>query len=242
MDALSLVSAGSVWVTGRAPVLDQVGQLPVAVWLGAWARDWRDMFGHDPRPRGRQPGGVVSSDRRMAARLLDSAAWERVERVNPDHPDGEPIVEWLNRPRPTDVVDAEWRSRFGVAAGDQVVVTDAGYLAATLGWACEQHPDIGGFLTQLRAVVGAVRAAVGERSDLVYLGRCPEVLRDRETGGEEPCGAHLVQDAHVSLVVCPRCRAETPERRWLWLAGRIRATWGDADREAWSELRGGRAS
>jgi hypothetical protein len=115
-----------------------------------------------------------------------------------------------------------WLSRFGEVRQIHRIMADLAYLATWLDVAMDQFDDADRFVVGLRSLVAAGRAAVGERSDVVSLGRCPELLPDRDTGQQEPCGAWLARDAMVSMVVCPRCRTETGERGLLELARRMR--------------------
>lgn len=216
------------------PAGDQDGYLPVAMWLTQHEADWRARFGHDPTtyrpppPVHAGPGAVVA-DPSMYLRLLNTDDTWREHPLPPGV--AGPVGPRRPMLRPKDPVDAELRARFGVPAFDDAVATAVAYLGVTLDWACEQHPDAVWFLTQLRAVHGACRAAVGELDSDVYLGQCPE------PNGATPCGAALVVDPYVDWIVCPRCKTETGKRKWLWLAQRIRETWPDAPgRDTWAKM------
>ncbi len=135
-----------------------------------------------------------------------------------------------------DPLTAHWIARFGSPHQARRVNDDADYLQAWFDRAFDEFDDIDEFLLDLRGLAAAARAAVGEVSDLVYLGRCPEPFVDRDTGEEEPCGATLARDPTVSVVICPKCRTETNERGLLNLAMRMRAVWGKAaGRDAWTQ-------
>jgi len=187
---------------------DQVGPAPVAAWLGWWAADWRERYGWDGIQLDDLPGWAdAPAHPGLYLQLALSASGRVHGRI------------------PGDPVDAEARARFGTPDLDAAVYLDAQYLARRLPTAVD-HPDLPDFLTQLRAQHGALLAVLGERDDLVYLGRCPEPLLDRLAGEERPCGAQLWQDPYVDLIRCPRCRVQTAKAGWLGLAKRIRATWG----------------
>jgi hypothetical protein len=144
-------------------------------------------------------------------------AWTKVDRDN------------------ADLLAAHWIARFGPPRQVRRIVADTAYLTSWFDRAVEEFHDIAEYVLGLRSLVAAARSAVGERSDVVVLGRCPEVLHDRVTGEDEYCGARLSRDPMVTVIICPRCRAETNERGLLNLAVRMRAIWGEsADRETWA--------
>ena len=129
-----------------------------------------------------------------------------------------------------DPLEIEVATRFGITAGRTRTDDAADYLAHRLPDICQwmEHTDAPAtdMLTELRGLYAAARATAGESDDLMYLGRCPETLLDRHADVEHPCGAHLMHDPYVTDIQCPRCRTVTPQRKWLWLARRIRDTWG----------------
>jgi len=142
--------------------------------------------------------------------------------------------------RPDDPLSEQVAHRLGDRAQAFSLGANTGYLANWFDYACDhpdQHPDLDAFIAGLRELVGAASAAVGERSGLVYLGRCPEPFHDKVTGTEEPCGAHLLSDPTDSsgLVVCRRCKSEWAKEKWLFLCARIREVWPDSapDRRTW---------
>jgi hypothetical protein len=199
------------------PTGDQTGALPVALWLTWWAADWRARYGAagwrqftDP-DRGYRPNRVP--DRRLYMELATTEAG----RLR-----GQPVA---------DPVEAELRVRFGVPVERADVRYAGTYLGLRWDAACDTHPDITLFIDQLRVQHGILKRAIGEGDDLVYLGRCPELLINRDTGMEEPCGARLWQDPFATVIRCPRCRSETTGRRWVRLSRRIRAVWGAQDHD-----------
>lgn len=128
-----------------------------------------------------------------------------------------------------------WTARFGQPREIRRIMTDLAYLATWLDPALAEFDDADQFVTGLRSLVAAARSTVGKRSDVVRLGRCPETVTDRDTGEDAPCGAWLARDAMVSVVICPRCRTETPEKGLLMLARRMREVYGtSAERGAWT--------
>lgn len=183
---------------------DQADPLPIPTWLDLWEALVRRHF-HDVDPPLPAPYRA-NVDRRAYTRAALYA-------------DRLPIG--------ADPLAVEWQTRFGVVAGWDRADNAADYLRRRLGDLCDlMDLDAVELLIELRALYGAARAAAGETSDLMYLGRCPERIVNRESGYEQqPCGAHLVQDPFATVVRCPRCRTETGVRKWMWLARRIRDTW-----------------
>lgn len=190
---------------------DQTGTMPVRVWLLEWEADWRRQFGHSDGLRrpvmAQKPPPVDQPTPEDAARVLLGLG-----------PSLAPAR------RPADPVADEWRLRWRSPAD---LVTDRAhrYLTTWLEHACAHHPRIGDFAAGLRCLTGEVRAALGDTSDLEYLGRCPEEITDRVTDERVICGAAIWHDAYVDVIVCPRCRTETGQDRRIWLARRILDTW-----------------
>lgn len=153
--------------------------------------------------------------------------------------------------RPDDPLAEQWGARhqapdlFALGRG-------VGYLTTWLDWACdspELHPDIDGFLVGLRELAGRCRAALGETTTRVDVGRCPadrtdrhgEVVTDLESGIPVPCGARLPRldpHAEVSRIECPVCATVWERHRWLILAGAQRRVFGDdaPGRESWEGI------
>lgn len=150
-----------------------------------------------------------------------------------------------------DPVAAHILTRFGAAQPTHRLQTDLTYLNT---WSeptlTSPHHDPRPFTTGLAGLISAARAALGEHTEQIYLGRCPEVLTDQHgrdryveisgPPGTQPtmelarCGARLTRDPQADLVVCPGCRRETPERGLLALAGAMKRAWGEtAGRDAW---------
>jgi hypothetical protein len=223
VDALSLLAAGTFDVD-TDQLVEQTGSLPLALWLNAWAGDWTER-GYRPRqPRTVAVGGWPArpGDVGLMRRLLNGGGWLTV---------GHDIDGRAIRRPVGDALEAEYLARFGRADGDLIART-VRHLLHRLDEACDRHDQIAGFLAGLRVLYGACQAAVGERSQLHHLGRCPENRLDHETGEEVLCGAALWTDPYVTAITCPRCRTETKERGWLALGRRIRATWPDPDAPA----------
>jgi hypothetical protein len=179
---------------------DQRDPLPIPTWLDLWEalarRHFRDQDPPMPQPY------RANVDRRAHTR---AALY------------GDQLH------RGVDPLEAEWLTRFGVTIGWTRADDAADYLRRRLPDICAwMDLDAVELVTELRALYGTCRAAAGETSDLMYLGRCPETLLDRGTGDEQTCGAHLVQDPFATVIRCPRCRTETGVRKWMWLARRIR--------------------
>jgi hypothetical protein len=220
LHALSLLAAGTLDVDSDH-LVEQTGSLPLALWLNAWAGDWEQRQFAIARPRTIPVGGwpARGGDAGLMRQLLTGAGKLTVGY----EVDGRPIRRPIH-----DTLDAEYAARFGRADAD-VTARTVRFLANRLDDACDRHEQIGDFLAGLRVLYGACQAAVGERSDLEHLGRCPEKRLDHETGEETLCGAALWTDPYVTSIICPRCRTLTPEREWLSLGRRIRAAWPDVE-------------
>ena len=90
-----------------------------------------------------------------------------------------------------------------------------GWLRRRLPWACDNHPAIDEFTTDLRAMSGAIRAITGgDRGEKV--GRCPQTLTDGTR-----CNTQLFVDPYVDIIKCSRCSMEWRRRdgQWLHLRG-----------------------
>lgn len=228
----------------RAAADDGVGSLPVAVWVSMWALRWRAGFGH------RHPGEVdvagwraqraragdasVRHARLLAARSPDACAvfayLHAVKSAARDHEwlatlglathDGPRTKPGVVDPDTPDPLDEVYRARFGARRPRFGLGCDVAYLDRWLLRAAETDRGIAAFAAELRALHAECTAALGETSDLVWLGQCPNRLQHDD--GEELCAASLWHDPYASRVSCPRCRAEWVEREWLWLAARIR--------------------
>lgn len=179
--------------------------------------------------------GAYQADRDRQAQYLSRVMLGlNVVRVRDDTADGgwRPLTHDDDDP---DVLAAHWAARFGTPRRVRRVLADLAYIHTWLDRGLVEFADADQLVLGLRSLIAAGRAAVGDRPDVVRLGRCPEPLLDRDTGLEQPCGAWLTRDPMVSRVTCSRCRAETDERGLLSLARRMQATWGaSTDREAWA--------
>jgi len=222
----------------------------VPLWITRWAAVWRKRLGHHqpelPRRQRWNPGEVPAprvwpDDPGLRAKLLSAELDEHGARVALGLAAAgvRSGVRVINRP--PDTIDEAWQARFGGAKPARRLVEDTAYLGTWLDQALDQFDDGPQFVTGLRALYGQARAVVGERSDVVKLGKCPETLTTRsgepvldDHGREVLCGAMLLTDPYAARILCRRCGAETLERGRLLLARRIREAWGEsAGREAW---------
>lgn len=237
---------------------DQVGALPIEEWAAEWAGMWQRRAGH-ARPgafvsRARRNGKHAAAAaairqnllrRRLLLHLLRApggpaaivagpmvyAAW-RAWRAN--------AVLRLDTHDDHDVLISEWWARFGETV-DVPAVPPLRYLQHRVDAACDD-PDgyaLADFAAELRTATAEISRALGERSEHVWLGRCPAQIRNQATGDTRPCGAHLWHSPYVGTqyngagapvgmrVRCPRCRSEWgPERvALLALAQQIREVW-----------------
>lgn len=190
---------------------DQVGTLSIRAWLREWCADWRAQFGHSD--------GAVQPARKWHVDDAQPPSVEEQARVLLGlGPALAPAA------RPDDPVAEEWQMRWE-RTPDRVAGADYRYLKAWLEHAYDEHPRISEFAASLRALVAAIRAVLEDVDVREYLGRCPEEFVDRASGEVTICGAALWHDADVAVIVCPRCRTETPMDRRIWLARRILDTW-----------------
>lgn len=175
-----------------------------------------------------------SRDTRYMARVMLGLQVTRIQvKHGPEVDKADPTV-WarVDYDGADDGLAEHWRLRFGDARQVRRFMVDLAYLATWLDRGLAEMNDADQFVIGLRSLIGAGRAAIGERSDVVRLGRCPEMLTDRASGNEEPCGAWLARDPMVSIVICPRCRTETPEKGLLALAGRMHHVYGPIGQDA----------
>lgn len=98
----------------------------------------------------------------------------------------------------------------------------AGWLDVRLDWACDDHPAIDEFAKEIRDLLAAMRAAVGESGDKMVLGPCPAM------GDRGPCGATLSGSPWLDVVECPRCRTRWDRRQWLVLGAAIQQAKAEA--------------
>lgn len=186
---------------------DQIGSIPPLEWLDATITAWRRAAGLSLPGRG------------------PSIADGRAER-GPDVLIGLRLLGVASQ-RGVDTTEAEWRARYGLAKTAATADRDVRWLLRWLDEACDR--DLGGigrFHAELRALHSELERALGETRDETYLGRCPTLLTDRETGAETPCGFSLWQDPHTVMVDCGRCRASWQQGRgWIDLAVAIQRHW-----------------
>jgi hypothetical protein len=240
----------------RAPVLndagqpvcdtpdDQVGALPIRTWLDGWVTDWRSALGHHTsgvrrvptaEDRQRAADASVRHLRLLAARspaacqimahLLTAAAAQRAYNARAAlglHGYRNPAA----LPDGYDPLREEWEARYGRLAVPRPVADDVAYLRRHVDAVCNRNHAVAEFAAELRALRATLLAALGETSDLEWLGRCPNHLVDRDSQEDlGPCGAGLWHDPYTTVVECPRCHTRWVEREYLTLAARIRWEW-----------------
>jgi hypothetical protein len=188
---------------------DQTGVLPVRAWLKAWALEWRLTFGHSTGERTVATAATpIDVRQRITAAQLGIAA-----ALSPAQ-------------RPDDPVADEWHARWphDAAGWGPATRNHHAYLTHWLDHAVDL-PHFPDFAVSLRALTGAVRAALGDIDDLEYVGRCPDEVTDKTTSVTTICGAAIWHDPYASVITCPRCHAETGNERRIWLARRILDAW-----------------
>lgn len=207
---------------------DQSGVLPVGTWLERWALDWNRQFGHGSEPRpARQAQCECGVRPAVANRHLHRRGCNH---YRPPLPDAVRTLLGLGKAlppaeRPEDPAADEWLLRWGATHPGDATLARHRYLTQNLNHACDFHPAIADFAASLRGLVGAARAVLGDTEDLEYVGRCPEEITAHGSDERRICGAAIWHDPHTSVVTCPRCRAETPLGRRIWLARRILEAW-----------------
>ena len=265
LDVLSLIGGGSAAVSGPPRRDDQTAALPPAEWADGWVRAWRARLGdtvtartrhvapHTPDPVGDRHRAAVG--RRVLAGMAlrgdpDAARAYVVTRVLADaHQAAVNAAVFglypgragrrAGRDRDRDAVADEWQLRFGVPAPPASLVADVNYLVRRLDAICELGDDGGvrAFAVELRAMTATLGVVLGERTELVWLGRCP-VTADEDDEDTQPCGAPLWQDPYVAVyggggrvigqtVQCPRCTTVWGPQRTdlIRLADAIRRVW-----------------
>jgi hypothetical protein len=114
----------------------------------------------------------------------------------------------------------DWAELRGDHLPVPTVASLAGWMRERLDWACDEHPAIDDWAAEMRALVGSLRAATGQRTDRRVIGRCPTV--DEDSG--QPCGATLTADPWIDIIECPRCSTRWDRAQWQWLGEILRDT------------------
>lgn len=92
------------------------------------------------------------------------------------------------------------------------VVSLVGWLLNRLDWACDEHPAVDEFASDLRDMVRAVHSAQQLGGAGEKVGHCPAVLRD-----DSRCGAGLRADPYMARITCPRCSTSWNRDTGGWL-------------------------
>jgi hypothetical protein len=93
---------------------------------------------------------------------------------------------------------------------DNTVTEVCRWLATRLDWACEHHPAIDEFATDLRRLTGELRAFAGkDRGERV--GNCPRSY------GDDHCNTPLYVDPYVDEIECTRCHMKWKRRAGEWM-------------------------
>ena len=111
----------------------------------------------------------------------------------------------------------DWAQQLGHMLPAPTVPILARWLGLRLDWACDEHPGIDDYATEIRTTLAACRAAMGDirGEDTVAIGPCPTSLPD----GSE-CGYRLRADPYADNITCRRCQSMYHRRRWLWIHDR----------------------
>jgi hypothetical protein len=239
--------------TTGEPVLvsddDQAGVLPPSEWLAQQAKAWRATFGHA------NPGALSSVgaavNRQKIRPLRDPVQWvlangtaEQVKAMfaveelrkrfrqgvtdlvvghEPGHRGRRPA-----QLREDDPVADLWGLRFGEPGLTRADNDNIHYLRTWLDNASEHDGfDLAKFAAELRSLSAELTRVLGEKPDNQWLGKCPAMITDRETGDKTTCGAGLWQDPHASVVECPRCHSTWGPYvvHLIHLAAEIRRVW-----------------
>jgi hypothetical protein len=94
------------------------------------------------------------------------------------------------------------------------VVNLVEWLFDRLDWACDEHPAVDEFASDLRDTVRAVHSAQQLGGAGEKVGRCPMVLRD-----DTRCAAPLRADPYMDRITCQRCGSSwyRPDGGWWHL-------------------------
>lgn len=131
-----------------------------------------------------------------------------------------------------DPLAQQWQARHGTPIDHHGVARDAEYLRTWLETACNDpdlHPDVGDMLRGLKRLHKAATVLLGGKPVDVYCGRCPEARFDKTSGEEEVCGTNLWSDPYCSVIICPRCKAETRRQDLLRLRARQLDRWTETE-------------
>lgn len=122
----------------------------------------------------------------------------------------------------TDWIDIRGRDEWAPPANLHEIVR---WLDLRLDWACDEHPAIDEFATEVRDTVRHLRGITRDRERGESAGRCPARLRD-----DSRCDARLSVDPYVDKIQCPRCGSSWNRRDQGWL--RLRAEQDSWESEA----------
>jgi hypothetical protein len=227
---------------------DQAGVLPPSEWLAKQSRAWRAAFGHTRNSlvvAAKLLGPVQAFPPRDPVQwVLTRGTAEQVkalyavDELRKQFRQGVTDLVVGYEPgyggrRPTglredDPVADLWQLRFGEPGLTRDDSVHINYLRTWLEQAAGRDDvDIAGFAAELRSLSAELTRVLGEKPDNQWLGKCPAVIADPETGWKDPCGAGLWQDPHASVVECPRCHSTWgPYVVHLFhLAAEIRRVW-----------------
>jgi hypothetical protein len=226
----------------------------IPLWVVSWAATWRSRYDHHMpiqprRPPPPTPEWMWARDPRWRAIQLGALMDDRARQAQT----GGQVLLGLGPAgvrKGRDVVETAWLARFGTARHAHRFMSDLSYLTTWQDQALVEFDDAAQYVLGLRSLVSQADSVLGRQSTVIYLGRCPEVLTDRQ-GREQlielpdgtyevvRCGGRLTRDTSITLaagvaVVCPRCRKETPERGLWALARAIQTAYGTVmNRDDW---------
>ena len=104
----------------------------------------------------------------------------------------------------------DWAGMLEQRIPDPYVTTLALWLSARLPWACDTHPAVDDFATDVRSITAALRAFESkDRGEPV--GRCPRQL------GDDRCNTPLYVDPYADHIQCTRCRQTWRRREGEWM-------------------------
>jgi hypothetical protein len=104
----------------------------------------------------------------------------------------------------------DWAGYLEQAVPVAAVSSHARWLAARLPWACDQHPAIDDFATDVHDLTGQLRAFESkDRGE--YVGRCPRLV------GVARCNTALYVDPYVDEIQCRRCKQRWKRRGGEWM-------------------------
>lgn len=104
----------------------------------------------------------------------------------------------------------DWSIMLSVRLPTPTMPETCRWLLTHLQWACNLHPAVDEFASDLRDIAGALRG-FGGRDRGEKVGRCPQRV------GDGRCDTPLYVDPYVDQIECSRCRMVWKRRQGEWM-------------------------